>query len=300
MTDQSSTHEPVYDGAVSVAHGVVRVTARNPSPYTRFGTNTYLVGAQSLAVIDPGPLDEKHLDLLLSSIGDRPVTYVLVTHTHRDHSPLAPRLAQATGARTVGEGPHRFTRAVPDEMRQRLEASCDLDFTPDIALADDEVLHGEGWALRAVHTPGHAVNHVAYALEGSGALFSGDHVMGWSTTIVSPPDGSMADYMASLDKLLRRDDRLYLPGHGDAIEQPEAYVRHLRAHRKLRERAILARLKAGDRAIPEIVAALYRSTPPALHGAAGLTVLAHLEDLTMRGKVRMEGEFGLEALFVPA
>ncbi|MFN3549400.1 MAG: MBL fold metallo-hydrolase, partial [Mesorhizobium sp.] len=203
--------EPAYRQAVEVAPGVRRLTVENPGPFTFHGTNSYIVGSDTLAVIDPGPEDEAHLEALLAAIGGRPVSHVFVSHTHRDHSPLARRLAEETGALVLAEGPHRPARALRIGETNPLDASADTGFSPDHALADDEVVEGDGWAIRAVLTPGHAANHAAFALEGTGILFSADHVMAWSTSIVAPPDGAMSDYMASLDKLVARDDRLYLP-----------------------------------------------------------------------------------------
>ncbi len=272
-----------------MATAVARVTAPNPSPFTFHGTNSYIVGTDTLAVIDPGPADESHLRTLLRVIDGRPVSHIFVTHTHRDHSPLSGPLADRTGATVVAEGPHRAARDIRLGEGQLLDASADMRFRPDKAIAEQQVVEGDGWALRAVLTPGHAANHAAFALEGTGILFSGDHVMGWSTTIVAPPDGSMRDYMLSLDRLLEREDRLYLSGHGGPIKNPAAFVRGLRAHRKMRERAILDRVSKGDRTIPEIVAAIYRDTDPRLYSAAGLSVFAHLEDLVARGAVTTEG-----------
>jgi glyoxylase-like metal-dependent hydrolase (beta-lactamase superfamily II) len=298
--DFDTDFEPRHGEAVPVAPGVVRITAPNGGPFTFHGTNSYLVGTGELAVIDPGPDDPGHLAALLKAIGGRPVRAILVSHTHRDHSPLARELAERTGAPVLGEGRHRAARALNIGETNPLDASADLAFEPDRALADGDVAEGEGWRLRAVATPGHTANHLAYALEGTGILFSADHVMAWSTTIVAPPDGSMADYMASLDRLLARDDRAYLPGHGGAVTNPAAFVRGLRTHRKLRERAILERIGQGDRSIRDIVAAIYRDTDPRLHGAAGLSVLAHLEDLCARGAVTSEGAPAIDAVFRPA
>lgn len=294
-----TSFDPAHGVAVPIGKDVRRLTAPNPSPFTFHGTNTYIVGADTLAVIDPGPDDDAHLAAILSAVGDRPVSHIVVTHTHRDHSPLAARLKAATGALTVGEGPHRPARPLRTGETDRLDASGDTDFRPDIALADGQSVKGDGWALSAVFTPGHCANHVAYGLEGTGALFSGDHVMAWSTTIVAPPDGSMADYMASLDRLLERDDRIFLPGHGGPVNEPPAFLRGLKAHRRMRERAILERINGGDRFIPEIVAAIYRGTDPRLHGAAGMSVLAHLEDLVAKGTVGVTGDLGLDSEFRP-
>ena len=286
--------------AVPVAPKVVRVTAPNPSPFTFHGTNSYIIGTDTVAVLDPGPDDEQHLAALLAAIGPRPVSHILVSHTHRDHSPLAARLAAATNAPTVGYGPHRPARPLRAGEEVRMDASGDTDFNPDIVLADDALVAGDGFALRALHTPGHCANHLAFALEGTGVTFSGDHVMAWATTIVAPPDGAMSDYMASLDRLLARDDGLYLPGHGGAVTKPQAFVRGLKAHRKMRERAILERLRSGDRTVAELVSAIYRDTDPRLHGAAGLSVLAHLEDLVARGDVTTDEAVCLDGHFAPA
>jgi glyoxylase-like metal-dependent hydrolase (beta-lactamase superfamily II) len=285
----STAFEPAYGEAVAAGDGIRRLTVNNPSPFTFHGTNTYLVGDRALAVIDPGPDDDAHLNAILRAAAGRPISHIFVTHTHRDHSPLTPRLRQATGATVLAEGPHRPARPLRVGETARLDASADMEFSPDVALADGALTEGDGWALRMIHTPGHAANHAAYALEGAGILFSGDHVMAWSTTIVGPPDGSMADYMASLDRLLERDDRVFLPGHGGPVANPQAFMRGLKAHRKMRERAILERLARGDRTIPEMVATIYRDTDPRLHGAAGLSMLAHLEDLVARGVVVTDG-----------
>jgi glyoxylase-like metal-dependent hydrolase (beta-lactamase superfamily II) len=292
--------EPAYGRAVPVAPGVVRITARNPSPFTFHGTNSYVIGADTLAVIDPGPDDDAHLKTLLETIAGRPVSHIFVSHTHRDHSPLAARLKATTGALVLAQGPHRPARPFRIGETNRLDASADLAFVPDIALADDSVIEGDGWSLRTVLTPGHAANHAAFALEGTGILFSADHVMAWATTIVAPPDGAMADYMASLDRLIERDDRLLLPGHGGPVAAPRTFMRGLKAHRRMRERAILERLGKGDRTIGAIVAAIYRETDPRLHGAAGLSVLAHLEDLVARDMVITEGNPAIDGVFLPA
>lgn len=298
--DFETRFEPVHGTPVEVAPGVRRLTADNPGPFTFHGTNTYIVGVDELAVIDPGPDDEGHLAAIVAAAGGRPISHIFVSHTHRDHSPLARRLAEATGAVVLAEGPHRPARPLRIGETNPLDASADTDFRPDISLADEAVVDGADWSLRAVLTPGHAANHAAFALEGTGILFSADHVMAWSTSIVAPPDGAMADYMASLDRLLAREDRLLLPGHGGALEEPAPFMRGLRTHRRMRERAILERLKVGDRTIPEMVRSIYRDTDPRLHGAAGLSVLAHLEDLVARGRARAEGEPAIDSVFLPA
>jgi len=290
---------PVYGDAVPVEPGVCRVTAHNPSPFTFWGTNTYIIGTGTLGIIDPGPDDPEHLQLLLSVIGERPVSHIIVTHTHRDHSALAPRLKAATGALTAGQGRHRRSGPTGMQGDKLVEAGSDLEFLPDLILQDGDTVAGDGWSLEAIHTPGHATNHMAFHLVGTDILFSGDHVMGWSTTIVAPPDGSMSDYIASLDKLLERNDKIYLPGHGGAILQPLDHVRRIRAHRKMREAMILTRIRKGDRTIAEIVTTLYRRTDPNLLGAACLTVLAHVESLIERGLVRADGATAKGGVYEP-
>ncbi|WP_026187357.1 MBL fold metallo-hydrolase [Ensifer sp. BR816] len=281
--------KPAYGEAVTVADGVQRITVNNPGPFTFHGTNTYIVGRRSVAVIDPGPDDEAHFRALMAALEGREVTHIAVSHTHRDHSPLVRRLSQATGAIVVGEGPHRAARPLHAGETNPFAESSDTEFMPDIALHDGGRIEGDGWSLAAVATPGHTANHMAFGLDGTGILFSADHVMAWATSIVAPPDGAMADYMASLDKLLLRDDRLYLPGHGGPVSEPPAFLRALKAHRKMRERAVLERLRAGDRKIPDMVKVIYASTDPRLHGAAALSVLAHIEDLIEQGRIETDG-----------
>jgi len=289
--------DPSYGKAVEVFPGVARLTAPNPGPFTFHGTNSYIVGTGELAVIDPGPDSDEHLAALLRAIDGRPVTHILVSHTHRDHSPLAKRLSAETGAKTYAEGPHHAAR--PADAPSPLESGADREFMPDIRLKDGDVLRGDGWGLSAVFTPGHAANHMAFALDGTGVLFPADHVMGWSTSIVAPPDGSMADYMRSLDKLIARGDTLLLPGHGGAITEPVEFMRGLKEHRLAREKAVLERLKAGDRTIAEMVAAIYRDTDPAMYPAASLSVLAHLEDLVDRGLVACDRAPSVGGIFRP-
>ncbi|MCO6386063.1 MBL fold metallo-hydrolase [Aliihoeflea sp. 40Bstr573] len=292
--------EPHYGEAVPVADKLLRLTVNNPGPFTFHGTNSYILGTDTLAIVDPGPEDEAHYAALLKAIAGRPVSHIFVSHTHRDHSPLAARLKAETGALVMAEGPHRSARPLRIGEINPLDASADTDFAPDHALADDELVQGDGWAVRAIHTPGHCANHVAFAVEDTGILLSADHVMAWATSIVAPPDGAMSDFMASLDRLAERDDAVYHTGHGGPVTNPRAFVRGLRTHRKMRERAILERLKAGDRIIPEIVAAIYRDTDPRLHGAAGLSVLAHLEDLVARRLVAADPEPSIDAVYRPA
>ncbi len=298
--DFNREFDPAYGIAVPVAEGVQRMTVNNPSAFTFHGTNSYIVGEKSVAVIDPGPEDEVHFNALMAAIEGRELTHIFVSHTHRDHSPLAARLKQATGAVIVAEGPHRAARPLHEGEKNPFAESSDTDFVPDIALADGESITGDGWTLTALHTPGHTANHAAFALDGTGIVFSADHVMAWATTIVAPPDGAMSDYMRSLDKLLMRQDRLFLPGHGGPVTEPSAFMRGLRAHRRMRETAILARIKAGDRSIADMVKVIYRNTDPRLHGAAALSVLAHLEDLIEKGEVQTDGPPALTGIYSPA
>ena len=272
-----------HQRAQGVAPGVRRLLAANPSPFTYAGTQTYLVGERSIAVIDPGPDLPEHVAAILAAAGEARIEAILCTHTHRDHSPASRPLAAATGAPIVGCAPLALADDGP-----RADASFDFDYRPDRVLADGETLAGEGWALTAVATPGHTSNHLCFACRD--ILFTGDHVMDWSTTVIAPPDGDMASYMGSLDKLLARADRLYLPAHGPAVTRPRARVRALIAHRRMREQQVMARLAAGDATIPAMVAAMYRDIDPRLHPAAGLSVLAHLLDLERRGVVEREGE----------
>jgi glyoxylase-like metal-dependent hydrolase (beta-lactamase superfamily II) len=280
---------PEAERAAEVAPGVRRVTAPNRGPFTFTGTNSYIVGRGEVAVIDPGPDDPRHVDALLAAIPGERITHILLTHTHRDHAGALAALKERTGATTYGEGPHRPARALHIGETNPLDASADLGFVPDVALAGGAVIEGDGWRIEAVATPGHTANHLAFALPEAGLLFSGDHVMAWSTTIVAPPDGAMADYMASLDKLMARPEMRYLPGHGGPVEDAPAFLRALKSHRRMREAAILERLAQGDEEIAAIVRALYRDTDPRLHGAAGLSVLAHLEDLVRRDRVITDG-----------
>lgn len=262
--------------------GIARVLARNPSAFTYYGTQTYLIGTREVAVIDPGPDLPEHLDALERAIADRHVVAIMCTHTHRDHSPAAAPLAARLGAPIVGCAPLALETVGP-----RADASFDGDYAPGRVLADDEKLEVDGNPIVAVATPGHTSNHLCFAW--GGALFSGDHVMGWSTTVVVPPDGDMAEYIASLEKLRRRQDRVYYPAHGPAVNNPQQYVRHLVGHRMQREKQILALVSGQARPIPDIVANAYPSLDPRLTAAAGGSVLAHLIDLERRGLVERRG-----------
>lgn len=263
--------------------GIARVLAHNPSAFTYYGTQTYLVGERELAVIDPGPDLPDHLDALEKAVGGRPVVAIMCTHTHRDHSPAARPFAIRIGAPIVGCAPLSLETVGP-----RADASFDGDYAADRVLEDGDSVQVDGRALTAVATPGHTSNHLCFAF--GDALFTGDHVMGWSTTVVVPPDGDMAAYMRSLDKLRRRDDRIYYPAHGPAVDNPRQYVRHLVGHRMQREKQILSLVKERSRGIPDIVANAYPALDPRLLAAAGGSVLAHLLDLEQRGLVEPQGD----------
>jgi glyoxylase-like metal-dependent hydrolase (beta-lactamase superfamily II) len=285
-------------GAVEeIMPGVRRLLAGNPGPFTFKGTVSYIVGRGNVAIVDPGPADEAHIAALLDAVRGETVTHILVTHTHRDHSPAAAAIKQATGAKTYAEGPHRAARPLHIGDVKRAEAGGDRDFIPDVALKDGEVVSGAGWSVEAVATPGHTANHMAFALRGTDLLFSGDHVMGWSTTVVAPPDGAMSDYMASLEKLARRPEEIYLPGHGGAVKDAPRFTAQLIRHRQAREASILRRLAKGAADIPTLVRAIYIGLDLRLVGGAGLSVLAHLEDLVVRGVVATDGPPSIEGTY---
>ncbi|MGB8156001.1 MAG: MBL fold metallo-hydrolase [Pseudolabrys sp.] len=277
--------------------GVRRIMANNPGPFTFKGTVSYIIGRGQVAIVDPGPDDPVHIGALLDAVRNETVTHIFVTHTHRDHSPAVPAIKKATGASVYAEGPHRAARPLHIGEHNPLDASADRDFRPDVALRDGEVVSGDDWAIEAVTTPGHTANHMAYALKGKSTLFAGDHVMGWATSIVAPPDGAMSDYMHSLAKLVRRSETVYLPGHGPVIADAPRFVNYYILHRKAREDSILHRLSKGATDIPTIVRAIYIGIDPRLTGAAGLSVLAHLEDLVARGVVETDGQPAINGIY---
>ena len=288
LTGQSEQLEPL----------VRRVLAPNPSPYTFTGTQTYIVGAGTeVAVIDPGPDDtgapghadtngEGHVEAILKAVGDARIVAIVCTHTHRDHSPASRPLQAATGAPIIGCAPLALVDDGP-----RADAAFDAAYVPDRVLVDGDRIAGDGWTLEAVATPGHTSNHLCYSVLESGALFTGDHVMGWSTSVESPPDGDMAAYMASLQKLYNREDRVLYPAHGPQIDNPRQLVRGMLGHRRQRERQILRLLEdGGPHLVPEFVTAMYKGLDERLHGAAGRSVLAHLIDLERQGRVAVRDE----------
>jgi glyoxylase-like metal-dependent hydrolase (beta-lactamase superfamily II) len=285
------------DTVDEVMPGVRRVMADNPGPFTFKGTLSYIVGRGNVAIIDPGPDDPRHIAALLDAVRNETVTHIFVTHSHRDHSPAVSAIKAATGAIVYAEGPHRAARPLHIGEHNPLEGSGDRDFKPDIMLKDGEAVTGDGWSIEAVTTPGHTANHMAYAFKDKNVLFAGDHVMGWATSIVAPPDGAMSDYMASLRKLAKRQEQIYFPGHGPAIKDASRFVNYYILHRKAREDSILHRLSKGATDIPSIVRASYIGIDPRLIGAAGLSVLAHMEDLVMRGMVETEGPPAIDSVY---
>ena len=284
-----------YARIEEVEPGIGRLLAANPSPFTFTGTQSYFVGTREMLVVDPGPDLPEHVEALIAALDGRRLVAIACTHTHRDHSPASRALSAATGAPIIGCAPLALESVGP-----RADASFDGEYVPDRILGDGEAIEVEGKRLVAVATPGHTSNHLCFALEGTGALFTGDHVMGWSTTVVVPPDGDMGAYMASLDVLRRRDDRIYYPAHGPAVTKPQQLVRGMIGHRMQRERQILKRLAAGDRTVPAIVAACYPGLDPRLVPAAGGSVSAHLMDLRRRGVVvRGQGEIWTLSIAAP-
>ena len=287
----------VPDTVDEPAPGVRRVMANNPGPFTFKGTLSYIVGRGKVAIVDPGPEDAAHTQALLDAVRGERVTHIFVTHTHRDHSPGVRALKAQTGATVYAEGPHRAARPLHIGEHNPLDSSGDHEFMADVRLKDGELVEGDGWVIEGITTPGHTANHMAFALRGKNILFAGDHVMGWSTSIVAPPDGAMSDYMASLHKLARRDETLYFPGHGPAIPDAKRFVNYYILHRRAREASILHRLGKGATDIPTIVRAIYIGIDPRLTGAAGLSVLAHMEDLVARGLVKTDGPTAINGVY---
>ena len=288
-----------YGRVDAVAPMLRRVIAENPSKFTYRGTGTYIIGTGEVAVVDPGPLLDSHRDALHAALEGERVTAILVTHCHSDHSPLAAWLRDETGAPTYAFGPHPQPDpddevTDDDELEEeiaegvKVEETLDYAFEPDVRVADGEVAaSGPGWTVRGVHTPGHTSNHMCFAFEEEGVLFPGDHVMGWSTTVVSPPDGDMAAYVESLRKVAGRADRTYWPTHGPSIPSPQRYVDALVEHRLQREQQVLDAVRDGLVEIPAIVALLYKDVDEKLHKPAGRSVLSHLVKLVDEGAVRV-------------
>ncbi len=279
-----------YGRCDQVSPLIRRVTARNPGPFTYMGTGTYIVGRGEVAVIDPGPDMADHLEAILAAVAGERVSHILITHHHLDHSPLAKPLAQATGARIWG----RAVATAPVEDAIVLEAGNDA-FTPDIAVTGGEAFAGPGWTLEAIHTPGHTSNHICYALKEEHALFSGDHIMGWSTTVITPPDGDMGDYLRSLETVRARDFATVWPTHGPPVTKVEPFIDAYIAHRRDRERQILERLAAGDTRIRAMVPTIYAGVDPRLYGPAAHSVLAQVIELVKSGRVVCDGAPALDS-----
>jgi glyoxylase-like metal-dependent hydrolase (beta-lactamase superfamily II) len=280
-----------YDAPAQVSPLIRRVVSNNPTPFTFHGTNSYIVGRGEVAVIDPGTTRADHVEALARALKGEQVLYILVTHTHMDHSPGAALLKQATGGKVVGAHPRPLVAGAPPVE------SIQPDFAPDVEISDGATLRGPGWTLEAVHTPGHMSNHHCFALAEEKALFSGDHVMGWNTSIVSPPDGNMREYLDSLSRCAARGDAVYWPGHGPDIAAPQSYVRALTGHRRMRETEIAACLKDGVTTIPEMVKRMYRHLPEAMHRAASRAVLAHLEHMVETGRAATDGAPTADAVY---
>lgn len=275
---------------------IQRIIANNPGPFTYTGTGTYLVGSDGpLAVIDPGPHDPDHMNAL-NSAAPNGISHILVTHTHHDHCGGARLLAERTGAPIFGFGPHPKNNPAPLDDHA-LEEGGDENFSPDQLISDGDIIEGTDWSLEAVHTPGHLSNHLCFALDQEKTLFTGDHIMGWATTVIIPPTGHMGAYFDSLEKLLARNDELYLPTHGAPIKTPHRFVRAVRTHRRVRDGQIIEQLKSGHTQIKDMVAAMYADVDKRLHGAASMNVLAHLIRLVETGIVKIDGQPSLNADF---
>ncbi len=283
-----------YGAAVEMAPGLRRVVANNPGKFTYRGTGTYIVGQGRVAIVDPGPDDADHISAVLAAVDGEQVEALLITHTHRDHSPASQAVSETTGAPAYGFGPH----PPADDDDGKSEERGDLRFAPDEAVVHGDVVEGPGWSFECLYTPGHISNHIAYRWREAGGVFTGDHIMGWSTTIVPPPDGNMTDYLASLRLLAESpDDRVYWPTHGPPVTKPHALVEALYAHRLDRERQILERLATGPQTITEMVKVMYADVAPELHEAAARSVLAHLIAMTGDGGVSTDSEATPEAVY---
>jgi glyoxylase-like metal-dependent hydrolase (beta-lactamase superfamily II) len=274
-----------------------RIVAPNPGPFTYTGTCSYILGRSEVAIVDPGPADPDHIAALQRALARETLRYILVTHTHLDHSPAAKILSERTGAVIAGCAPHARASGSAGVAMKNLDGAHDASYSPDIVMRDGETLVCGDLHIEAIATPGHCANHLSFGLLEDQALFTGDHVMAWATTVIAPPDGSMRDYLASLNRLAARKDRIYWPAHGGPVRDPQRYVRALHHHRRQRENAILERLAKGDETIPIIVARIYEGVDARLHGAAAMSVLAHLHELIERGEARSDGPPTLNAKY---
>lgn len=273
---------------------VRRIVAPNPGPYTFKGTGTYIIGQGEVAVIDPGPKIPEHIEALVLGLEGEKITHQLITHTHLDHSPAAKLLKERTGAPTYGFGPHGSGRF---ELGAKVEEGGDLEFIPDVVVSHGDLINGLGWSFQCLHTPGHTSNHICYAFQEENALFPGDHVMGWSTTVISPPDGDMRSYLESLQLLISRNEETYYPTHGGAIENPVSFVRGLISHRKMRESQIITLLRNGSTTIENMVKEMYEDLDLRLIPAAQRSVFAHVIDLTERGKISCDGTLTIDKIY---
>lgn len=285
-----------YGVAHEIAPHVRRIVANNPTPFTFKGTNTYIVGRGDVAVIDPGPDDKAHVDALLDALKGERITRIIITHTHRDHCDAVDMLKSRTGATVMGYGQTERPRGARTSSPSG-KMFVDQNFVPDKSLRDGDTVEGDGWKLDVIHTPGHAPDHLCFALAGHRTVFSGDHVMGWNTTVVAPPEGHMGDYLTSLERLLERKDLVFFPGHGGRIETPQRVVKAYLMHRKMRESAIYGCLEDGARFIPQIVEKIYPQVDSIYLPAAALSVLAHLELLLERGQIQAKGPPAIETEF---
>lgn len=276
--------KPLYGEMEIISPTIRRITANNPMPFTFKGTGTYIVGHGNVAVIDPGPDMADHIDAILSELSDEKISHILVTHNHIDHSPGAKMLSDKTGVKIYG--PDTTTQQYSNE---KIEEGIDKSFRADVVIENAMVIKGDGWTLEAIHTPGHLSNHFCFAYKQENAIFTGDHVMGWSTTIVSPPDGNMQDYMDSLKYLLSRDDKIYYPTHGWPIDNPKQFVKQLYGHRLRREKEITRAIGEGAHSIKDIVIKIYVTIDERLYPAAARTIYAHLIRLVGLGSVTTEG-----------
>ncbi len=292
MLEFNKNFSPEYGEITQVSPLIRRLVAPNPSPFTFHGTGTYIVGIEKVVIIDPGPAIASHIHGLEKFLETLEISHILVTHNHVDHSPAAHPLKLATGAEI-----YAFDTGDQADVDNHAEEGRDQNFAPDHILHDGDVIEGDGWTLDVVHTPGHLSNHLCFGLREERALFTGDHVMGWSTSVVSQPDGDMKDYLASLEKLLDRDDKTYYPTHGAPIENPKPFVKALIAHRHDRERQILEAIKAGNTNIPQMVTAIYSDIPTYLHPAAASSVLSHLIHMADNGQVTCEGSMDKDGVF---
>ncbi len=279
-----------YGAVADVSSRIRRVIAENPGPFTYLGTGVYVIGHGKVAVIDPGPAIPEHFEALKAALKGETITHVFVTHSHMDHSPLAHPLAEWAGCKVYAGG-----AAIPTESEVRMEAGDDLRFRPDVTLKDGDVFKGPDWTIEAIATPGHTSNHFCFALKEENALFAGDHVMGWSTTVISPPDGNMGDYFASLDKVRARGFSTIWPTHGPPVRDVPPFLDAYIRHRKARETQIIERLNAGDTRIPDMVSVIYKDVDKRLHPAACHSVLAHMIHLVDTGRVKVEGLPGIAA-----